>query len=73
MRHYDHGETEGREYHREAQERLRWFIHVKRLEYVGRQTLEMVPPGRRKRGRPKQSEMDGLCQRQHDSYRDDTR
>ena len=24
-------------------------------EYVGRKTLEMVPPGRRKRGRPKQS------------------
>ena len=33
--------------------RLRWFGHVKRREhdYVGRKTLEMVPPGRRKRGR----------------------
>ena len=36
--------------------RLMWFGHVKRREheYVGRQTLEMVPPGRRKRARPKQ-------------------
>ena len=36
--------------------RLRWFGHVKRRdqEYVGRKTMEMVPPGRRKRGRPKQ-------------------
>ncbi len=36
--------------------RLRWFGHVKRRdqEYIGRKTLEMVPPGRRKRGRPKQ-------------------
>ena len=33
--------------------RLRWFGHVKRRDqdYVGRKTLEMVPPGRRKRGR----------------------
>ena len=40
--------------------RLRWFSHVKRRdqEYVGRKTLEMVPPGRRKRGRPKQRWMD---------------
>ena len=36
--------------------RLRWFGHVKRRdqEYVGRKTLEMVPPGRGKTGRPKQ-------------------
>ena len=27
-------------------------------EYVGRNTMEMVPPGRRKRGRPKQRWMD---------------
>ena len=35
--------------------RLRWFGHVKRRyqDYIGRKTLEMVPPGRRKRGRPK--------------------
>ena len=40
--------------------RLRWFGHVKRRdqEYVGRKTLEMVPPGRRKRGIPKQRWMD---------------
>ena len=40
--------------------RPRWFGHVKRRdqEYVGRKTLEMVPPGRRKRGRPKQRWMD---------------
>ena len=40
--------------------RLRWFGHVKRRdqEYVGRKTLEMVPPGRRKRGRPKQRWME---------------
>ena len=40
--------------------RLRCFGHVKRRDqdYVGRQTLEMVPPGRRKRGRPKQRWMD---------------
>ena len=40
--------------------RLRWFVHVKRRdqEYVGRKTMEMVPPGRRKRGRPKQRWMD---------------
>ena len=36
--------------------RLRWLGHVKRRdqEYVGRKTLEMVPPGRRKRGSPNQ-------------------
>ena len=40
--------------------RLRWFGHVKRRDqdYIGRKTLEMVPPGRRKRGRPKQRWMD---------------
>ena len=40
--------------------RLRWFGHVKGRDqdYVGRKTLEMVPPGRRKRGRPKQRWMD---------------
>ena len=40
--------------------RLRWFGHVKKRyqEYVGRNTLEMVPPGRRKRGRPNQRMMD---------------
>ena len=27
-------------------------------DYVGRKTLEMVPPGRRRRGRPKQRWMD---------------
>ena len=42
--------------------RLRCFGHVKRRDkdYVGRKTLEMVPPatGRRKRRRPKQRWMD---------------
>ena len=40
--------------------RLRWFGHAKRRDqdYVGRQILEMVPPGRRKRGRPKHRWMD---------------
>ena len=40
--------------------RLRWFVHVKRRDhyYVGRQTLKMVPPRRRKRGRPNQRWMD---------------
>ena len=38
--------------------RLRWFGHLKRPRlpsYVGRKTLEMVPPGRRKRERPIQA------------------
>ena len=32
-----------------------WFGHVKRRDqdYVGRKTMEMVPPGRRRRGRPR--------------------
>ena len=36
--------------------RLSWFGHVKRRgqDYVGRKTLEMVTPGRRKRRRPMQ-------------------
>ena len=40
--------------------RLRWFGHVKRRDqdYIGRKTQEMVPSGRRKRGRPKQRWMD---------------
>ena len=40
--------------------RLRWFGHEKRRDqdYVGRKNLEMVPPGRRKRGRPKQRWVD---------------
>ena len=40
--------------------RLRWFGHVKRRDkdYVGRKTLEMVSPGRRKRRRQKQRWMD---------------
>ena len=39
--------------------RLRWFELVKRREqeYMGRRTLEMAPPGRR-RGRPKQGWID---------------
>ena len=41
--------------------RLRWFGHVKRRDhYVGRKTLETVPPGRRMRGRPNQRWMDSV-------------
>ena len=44
--------------------RLRWFGRAKRRnqECVGRKTLEMVPPGRRKRGRPKQRWVDCINQ-----------
>ena len=40
--------------------RLRGFELVKRREheYVGRRTLEMAPPGRRRRGRSKQRWID---------------
>ena len=40
--------------------KLMSFGHMKRRyqEYVGRNTLEMVPPGRRTRGRPKKRCMD---------------
>ena len=40
--------------------RLRWFGHLKRRDqdYIGRKILDMVQPGRRKRGRPKQRWMD---------------
>ena len=39
--------------------RLEWFGHVKRRYqvYIGRQTLETVPSGRRGRGIPKQRDM----------------
>ena len=54
--------------------RLGWFEHMKRRdqEYVGRKTLEMVPPGRRRRGRPKQRSMNGLKPR-HESDWDNRR
>ena len=57
------GETEGREYRREMQEskiEVVWTCQEARpsIGYVGRKTLEMVPPGRRKRGRPNQIWMD---------------
>ena len=54
--------------------RLRWFGHVKRRdqEYVGRKTMEMVPSGRRKRGRPKQRWMDCVNRdMRHESHRND--
>ena len=40
--------------------RLRWCGHVTRRyqEYAVRKTLEILPPGRIKRGRPKQRLMD---------------
>ena len=55
--------------------RLGWFGHVKRRDqdYLGRQTLEMVPPGRRKKARKTEAEMDGLCQSRHESHRNDER
>lgn len=42
--------------------RLSWFGHVQRREedYIGRRMLEMEPPGRRKRGRPKRRFMDAV-------------
>ena len=40
--------------------RLRWLGHVKRRddEYSGRRAMEMVPPEKRRRGRPKLRWMD---------------
>ena len=40
--------------------RLRWFGHIKRREkdYVRKRMMEMVVPGRRKRGRPRRKWMD---------------
>ena len=54
------GETVGSIAERCRKARLGWFGHVKRRDeaYVGRQTLEMVPPGIRNRGRPKQRWVD---------------
>ena len=50
------GENEGREYHREVQEsktEVVW-IHKMTTKNTSEETVEMVPPGRRKSGRPKQ-------------------
>ena len=40
--------------------RLRWYGHVMRRdqEYVGRKMMEMVLPGKRRRGRPKRRFLD---------------
>ena len=40
--------------------RLRWYGHVMRREqeYVGRKMMEMVLPGKRKRGKPKRRFLD---------------
>ena len=40
--------------------RLRWYGHVTRRdqEYVGRKTMEMELPGKRRRGRPKRKFLD---------------
>ena len=40
--------------------RLRWYVQVKKREedYVAKRMMEMVVPGRRKRGRPRRSWMD---------------
>ena len=50
---------------RRRKARLRWFGHVKRRDqdYVGRKTLEMVPPGRRRIGRPMQRWADCVINR----------
>ena len=42
--------------------RLRWYGHVKRREetYVGQRMLNLEPPGRRRRGRPKHRWMDNI-------------
>ena len=57
------GETEDREYHKEVQEsatEMVWPRKEARPRLRMKKTLEMVPPGRRKRGRPKQRWMDGV-------------
>ena len=53
--------------------RVRWFGNVngRYQEYVGRKTLEMIPPGRIKTKTA--GEMDGLCQPRDDSYRNNRR
>ena len=40
--------------------RLRWYGHVKRREegYVGKTMMEMVVPGKRKKGRPRRRWLD---------------
>ena len=40
--------------------RLSWYGHVKRREegFVGKRTMEMAVPGRRKKGRPRRRWMD---------------
>ena len=55
--------------------RLRWFGRVKRRdqEYIGRKTMETVPPGRTLKKRKTEAEMDGLWQPRHESYRDNRR
>ena len=50
---YHQGETDCREYHREVQESKNEVVCTRkeaRTKYVGRNTLDMVPPGSRKRG-----------------------
>ena len=59
------GVTEGREYHREVQESKAEAVwprkeEIPRLCRKKDSYLEMVPPGRRKRGRPKQRWMDSV-------------
>ena len=55
--------------------RLKWFGHVKGRdqEYVGIKALEMVPPGRRNKGRLKQRFMNGLFKPRHESHRNNKR
>ena len=45
-----------------SEQRLRWYGHVKGREepYIGQRMLAMVPPGKRRSGRPQRRYMDNI-------------